>query len=156
MKLDQNIVSELSAIAWLSKCGQIAPPFSFSVTQVTNWKEARKSCKSGWLDATERAQGDLSEYLALKHPEAYQKYWNQFADECRPLVRATAGASVSSFAEESNLKLEDIVNWDILCAVMESSFASLKPPVFFSRLFEVYRAGHFPCGQKSDGSMVVF
>jgi len=158
MKLNETLLTELNTIPWLERCGLEPTSLPFKVKQVSSWREALELCGNEWGDETEEALEMLSEFMSSKHASAYQGVWNKRVRESRPSIEATAGAKAAEVAKKNGLseKLVDLVKWDVLGAVMESSYASFSPPVFFTKLIEVYKTGHFPCGRDDDGCLLIY
>jgi hypothetical protein len=54
---------------------------------------------------------------------------------------------------------ENMVQWDILGVCLESEFADLYPPGFFTSNAYWYTKGHFPCGWQGDfpqGKLMIY
>jgi hypothetical protein len=100
---------------------------------------------------TEEAQGGLTEYLASTCPAQFQS-WNSLVIDAKEIFNARVRPFVASFSTEHNLskQFENCVEWDVIGAVMETSYERFKPPVFFRRLLDVYDQGHFPCGWRGQ------
>lgn len=158
MKLDPVIMSELSQIGWLNSCGNEPPHLPFPARQVADWAAVKKAFGNGWLERTQEAQGNLTEYLSVRHPASYQGIWNKLVREARPTVEMAVGTRATVVGLESSLgdELRHAINWDVLNAVMEVSYRSFNPPSFFGRLLEIYRKGHLPCGIGDDGAILFY
>lgn len=159
IKIDTVTISELVSIPWFKNCGQTPTGLSMSVRQLNNWIEVRAAAADlNWINATEEAQGQLTEYLSCKYPNDYQGIWNRLVREVRSNVDSTVVAKADAVAAEYNLgqAFVDAVKWDVLNAVMEISYKSKHPPCFFDKLLEIYRAGHYPCGLEDDGTIVIY
>ena len=156
MKLDQQLLADLSRIPWFDKCGSLSGSFAFPVRQLSDWWEVKSAFSDDWINQTDEAQGQLTEYLSSRHARFYQGIWSKLVKEARPCVEATAGVRALAVSSVNGLgkPFVDSVKWDVLNAVMEISYKTQNPPVFFSRLFDVYRAGHFPCGMDKDGTIL--
>ena len=129
------------------------------IRQLNNWSEVRAAMADiNWINATEEAQGQLTEYLSRKYPSDYQGVWNKLVREVRSKVDSTVAAKAEAVAAEHDLgqAFGDAVKWDVLNAVMEISYKSKNPPHFFDKLLEVYRAGHYPCGMEINGTIVIY
>jgi hypothetical protein len=156
-------LKSLEGINWLANCGHPLPDFLLPCVAVSSWTEADRLCaEDAWENVGIAARGDLTEYLTKKCPAQYQGVWNQKVKELRPkmeevIVQKLRGAqSVHGFSDA----VIECVKWDVLHALMASSYVDFKPPLFYLRLFEIYEKGHFPCGllgdRLPDGSLQVF
>jgi hypothetical protein len=156
MTIDPQLLASLSFIPWFEQCGgSVGRPFTFRVRQLSDWSEVRAALSGDWGNQTEEAQGRLTEYLSDRFPQLYQGVWNRLVREVRPQVESTVGIRAKALSLVNGLgqPFVDAATWDVLAGVMEMSYRAQNPPVFFSRLFDVYRAGHFPCGMEEDGTM---
>jgi hypothetical protein len=57
------------------------------------------------------------------------------------------------------LSFQGVVKWDIIGLLMETEYADIVPPSFFSEQGFWYVEGHFPCGTEgdtADGRRIVY
>jgi hypothetical protein len=159
MNISPEAIDELNGIPWFSNCGKPNANLSSQHRQLSSWEEVRLACESPeWIEVTEEAQGALTEYLSEKYPADYQGVWNKLVRDARVQVDSTAGAKAAEVAIEQGLGngFVDAVKWDVLNGIMEVTYKSKNPPVFFENLLNVYRLGHYPCGLDADGRLVFF
>ena len=146
-------ISDLKDVAWLSNCGGPLPSFELPAIRAASWREADVSCSSKeWQRTTEEAAGDVTSHLTLKHPSRYQGVWNKLVRELRPKIEAAIVPTLLEVQAQEKFSDQVVacIKYDVLLAVMTSHYADCKPPIFFLKLFEVYRSGHFPCGWEGD------
>lgn len=159
IELDSSLIAELAAFPWFKNCGRPPDGVSFATRPLNGWNEVRRAAADpAWTDSVEEAQGQLTSYLSDRWPEDHQARWNVLVREARPSVAATAGAAAQALAERHDLgqPFIDTVDWDVLHGVMETTYSSRNPPMFFRRLMVAYRAGHVPCGLDDDGTVAVY
>ena len=158
MKISLKVINELKSVKWFSKCESPLEANIGQISQMNSWKEAEASCgDSSWINKTEDAQGQLTEYLSSKHPRDYQGVWNKLVQEATKHMNETVVPVIENFALEKGLGNDfvEAVKWDVLHAIMEESYASKNPPNFFRDLLEIYKSGHFPCGIDESGGVIV-
>lgn len=156
--LDKDLINELGQFPWFENCGKPISETSFSYRQLENWEEVKDACAAAnWLDATEEAQGELTEFLSSRHPSDYQGVWNRLAKEARGHVNTIVLPRAESVEASHNLgqSFIDAVKWEVLHGIMEISYSSKNPPGFFEKLMHVYRLGHYPCGLE-DETLIVY
>lgn len=72
MKLDPFLVDELYKIEWFKNCGKPIN-FTFPSKQLESWEGVNLACSDPrWIEVTEEAQGQLTEYLSSRCPQSYQ------------------------------------------------------------------------------------
>jgi hypothetical protein len=153
MELDKDIFTSLRAIHWFSKCAE-APDetLGFEAIWIPDWATATKSFTNPeWENTTLEARNALTTHFATKHAPAYQD-WNRLVRESKPKLEDTVFASARRFQEENGLNQTffNCVQWDVLGIVMEVTFKSCRPPLFFAKLLTIYSHGRFPCGWKGE------
>ena len=161
MEIDRQIVGNLETINWFSNCA-IMPDtdFGFVVEWIPDWSIAVKQLAThNWEDTTLQARNALTMHLSKKYQNEYQ-HWNKLTKQARDHIVKNIMPTVTEFQQE--LKLPSVfcdrVRWDLLATVMEASYKSCAPPVFFANLFKVYSVGRYPCGWKGEwpnGSLMV-
>jgi len=160
MQLDNNIFERLQAIRWFEKCGQ--PPIQnleFGITWIKDWQTATKYFSDPeWQNTTLEARNMLTVHLSKKHAKEYQD-WNKLVRDAKIKLQDIFTA-IEIFQQKQGLnkKFSDCARWDLLAAVMESTYKSCHPPVFFLKLLTIYENGHYPCGWQGEwpnGNLVV-
>lgn len=153
MKLDSKFYEDINSISWFVHCGSTETNHVHQRC-VQSREEALSLLYSPlWADVRTEAQGDLTGYLAKHHYTSYGGYWNNLAKESRArlekelmpkLLPALTAAGLPDITKDVML--------DINRAALEASYAHRFPksPRFFSRLLEVYKNGHLPCGWTED------
>ena len=162
VRLAEDAVEEVREVHWLSRGGQsFEVPVPFQVHQISDRSSVRRAySNSAWEEVTLEASNELSQYLHSHHRAEFAM-WNQVTRKARDFLekevdgRIREAGKVFGFGQP----FVDCVKWDILGALMERSYAACDPPLFFVHLFDVYSAGHFPCGWDGpwpSGSLLVF
>lgn len=149
MKLDTKFYDEIGTIPWFVNCGA-------SVGLPTHLLRAQSSEEAVsllgsplWADVRTEAQGDLTGYLAKHHYTSYGGYWNNLAKESRArLEKELMPKLIESLAAVGLPDITKDVMLDINRAALEATYAHRFPkiPKFFSRLLDIYKSGHLPCG----------
>ncbi len=161
--INNDFLNRVSSIDWFDNCGNpIKQEIKLNVTYVNNWDEAKKYyTEPVWEDTTLEASNSLSEFLNNKYKSDFAN-WNKMAKEGKAFLSSHVNHKIETFMEENNLgkTFVDCVQWDLLGAIMESSYSKCKNrPEFFLELFKVYESGNFPCGwigEWPNGKLVVF
>ena len=158
MNLDYKLIKELENFPWFQNCGnEIKGNLDFSVSKINNWDEFKIAFNDAdWINLTEDANGNLTEYLSYKCPNEYQGVWNKMIKEARLSVASFLEPKAIAFSESNNLgnAFVDGVKWEVLNGIMEHSYLAKNPPLFFRKLLEIYKLGHCPCGFKSQAYVV--
>ena len=159
----QSIVLEkLNQVDWLSQCGQPQPSYAVPCIAVKSWNDASRLCSdAAWESISEKASGELTEYLSSRFPIRYQGVWNKTVRELRPKIENAIMPKLMAIQREKGFA-EGVINcirWDVLYAVMTGVYLDCNPPEFYLQLFDIYESGHFPCGWSGvwpQGSLQVF
>jgi hypothetical protein len=163
MKLDQEAIRRLRALRLFENCGTpVGRDFAFPHALVFDWKRASELQDSDfWGELCIEAGGDLTGFLAKRAPQYFWE-WNKLAAAANALVKDVIGRRVEEVRREHGLGplFAQQVERDLGLALLEHSYAFVKPPVDFARrCFEVYEAGHLPCGWEGvwpAGQLVIF
>ncbi|ATP40187.1 hypothetical protein CSE16_09085 [Solibacillus sp. R5-41] len=163
MEIDQDILNRIKQINWLTNCGQtLQNEMQISYTKVYNWKEAMRNYQdSNWEKTTLEARNELTVFLHNKYRDQYSK-WNSIVKEARMFVEKEIIPKIENYREKNELDkvFIDCVEWDILNAIMESTYSKCNHrPVFFLELLKVYESGNFPCGWDGgwpEGNLIVY
>jgi hypothetical protein len=154
MQLDSEVFEQLRKISWFSKCAKASNiNFGFdNLEWAPNWSIATKYFTSTkWEDTTLQARNAITVHLSNRHQNDYQ-HWNKLTVQARDQIVKDIMPNILLFQQQSGLPPEfsKCVRWDLLAAVMESTYKRCNPPVFFSKLLTVYESGHFPCGWQGE------
>jgi len=154
MQLDSEIFQRLAKIRWFSKCGQKPEGnFGFDNLEIAaNWEVAKGYLTSlNWENATLEARNKITEKLSSKYQNEFQ-YWNKLTNEARDRLTKEIMPQIIAFQEHNVLpdRFNKCVRWDILAAVMETTYKRCLSPGFFSKLLAIYEDGHFPCGWRGE------
>lgn len=156
-----DLAPRLSKISWLSRCGEPLPDLglSMSLVRARDWAHAT-ACLSddAWGDIQLEAQNQLTEWL-FTHARTKYRGWNKLVDRHKEKVLKPLLKKLKKERRLGQVVL-DSISWDVLSALMESSYLpSRHPCFFFLELLEVYAAGHLPCGWEGEwpqGGLIVF
>ena len=155
IRLDLAFLEAVRGVRWFERCGhecRVAVPFE--IVRVADWDVAQATCANGcWENVQLEAQNALTVFLNNNYRARYQQ-WND-------IVVAAKSACLSSLTDvvwqpfcERNRLAETVVQsvqWDILGAIMEREYDDCPGrPTFALHLFNLYRAGHFPCGWRGE------
>jgi hypothetical protein len=151
-------LDRLEKAFWFSRVG-INEGSSAAV--VSSWPEAIEHCDSSeWEDLQGEELNQYRECIARRSKERLQ-LWNDTVDEVkkitRPLVARKIAAVVREHALPEIFKIQ--VNWDITGFCMESEYADVCKPGFFTGIGYWYVKGHFPCGWSGafpQGKLVIY
>ncbi len=150
------VLDRLLKIDFLSR---VVVPLDFrlepcTLVKVPSWREAVSLRGSDIAsDAFSEASGLLTRKLSAEFRKEYGK-WNDIARENRQLMEERLFARVDQrIGEISELEAIDAgpelvrasIRWDLLHFASEQAYSELVAPAFYSRILEIYEAGHFPC-----------
>jgi len=129
--------------------------------QVLDWQSAVDALTQGgkWDDVQMDERNELSLYLNNRCHSEFQK-WNFVISEAKVKYEA-AFEKLKTYLMKNNLSDAILAScqWDTVNAYAANYFLEWNPPRFYLHLFEIYRAGHFPCGWNGDwpkGKLIVF
>jgi hypothetical protein len=136
---------QLEKASWFSRVGLNE---GSAVVVVTCWPEAVEQCSSfEWEDLRLDALNQYRRCIAERSMERL-RLWNGAVDEVKkntvPLVDRKSAGVVREHALPEIFKIR--VRNDITGACMESEYADVCPPGFFTSIAHWYANGHFPCG----------
>ena len=145
----QELLDALGQADWFAAVGQPLPdPNRPEVIAISSWEEAVECCRSiSWENYTLEQQNLLTMHLHQHARERYQR-WNEIVIEMKAALEPIVVRQVRPVAEQLGLPEEVVhcVRWDVLGACMESEYADIRPPGFFTSLMDWYTGGRFPCG----------
>jgi hypothetical protein len=158
MNLNKDVLLRISNIDWFSNSGfEVKTNIKFPVKYVESWEEARESyLKPEWERITLEYQNDLISLLHRKYRPQYGN-WNSIIKEAKGFIEKEIVPKIEMIKEQNNLDqvFIDCVKWDIVNAIMESSFSIIENEVsFFKELLKVYESGNYPCGARMKGNGV--
>lgn len=150
MHLSSDFAARLENIPWFENCGAEAPlECGFETTPVEQWSAADSAFDDAWEALRNRKNGDLTAGLSVHNRDAYRE-WNRLIVECKQAIQNRLIYATQDFwtAEKLNPYFGQTTARDVSLAWMEASYLEAKCRVepFFLELFQVYEAGHFPCG----------
>ena len=96
MDLDMTVYPRVTAIRWLSTCGEpVRSDFGFRVIWIEDRITALQSMFSGrWTNAMTAGQGHLTGYLSKQDYDMYGTNWNKLAKESRELLEVAVGTQL--------------------------------------------------------------
>lgn len=159
--MNQDFLSRLERIPWLSRCGHPLPTFDFETRAVDSWTSAEQSyTHPDWETVTGDAQGDIMARLHQIAPSETTR-WNALAHQYRERIHTSVIPWIERTRQRQSLSsvLLDCVAWDVLHAGMETEFSRHGVGDFYRRLLKVYESGHLPVGlegQRLQGRLRVY
>lgn len=153
--MDETFAQKLISMNWFQSCGTVpALVLPFNALPVSSWSEAIEHCSDySWGNIELSARNELTIFLSSHFPDEDQN-WNVITETAKERVITPLTDQVwRPFANHHGLgdAFVDCVSWDVLAAVMEQEYrACTGRPDWFLQLFQVYRAGHFPCGWSGE------
>jgi hypothetical protein len=150
MEANPEFFLRLLAVNWFAQCGVESPDdFPFGVQRLKSVVDAIASAESNlWADVKTEAQGDLTEYLAKNHYDAYGD-WNRLGDAIEERIQSEVMPTVNEALEKMGAQvLSEAVLLDLTRIALWSAYNKRfrRVPDFFQRLLMVYERGHLPCG----------
>ncbi len=129
---------------------------------LSSWSEAIESCSSPeWEDLCLEAVNQYCQRIFERSPTEFRK-WNQRVEEVKPHCQALVRRKTRDVIEKNLLPkvFIDTVDWDILHVLMESEYANVFPPGYYTSQAYWYVKGHFPCGWRgpfpNGGRLVIY
>ena len=145
----RELLAALEGSDWFSTVGQPVPePLLNKVVIVSSWAEAVECCASiSWENFTLEQRNLLTSYLHDHAQERYQS-WNQIVDDAKAALIPMVDRKMEPVIRQHALPevVGHCVCWDVLGACMESEYADICSPGFFTVLMGWYMKGRFPCG----------
>lgn len=138
----------LSNVDWFANVIRpVGVPLSLTIEPVADWQSAialrgKPDSENAFLEA----RGRLTVALSANHRDSYRK-WNDIVRIARESID-DAIIPIVSAALPSRDDAEFVlscVQWDAMNYVMEHVYRDLITPTFYTMLYDVYAAGHFPC-----------
>ena len=162
---ESDVAARIKAIPWFTRCGE---PFSGDLTmpveQVKSWAAATKACKSSaWEEALLEGRNVLyANVERTPNPPAVADVNKIVKDHKRGVIRPLVERSLKRIMATHGVPETFLsrIEWTLLMALMENSFARRDHGSFFFReLLTVYEGGHLPCGWRGTwpkGALIVY
>ena len=148
MNPPEPALERLTDVDWFANVTHpITVSIPLAIEPVPDWPSAialRDEIDSG--NAFLEARGRLTVALSAHHRNSYRQ-WNNFAGLARDTIEDQIIPNVTARlpAMENFDFVLDCVRWDVCHYVMEHVYGDLIRPSFYTLLYDVYAAGHFPC-----------
>lgn len=166
----EETVNRLAQIDYFANVGS---PVRYTIdscdlTYVQSWREAvRLRGGDSASNAFCEGSGLLTRKLSAEFRKEYRQ-WNVIVRENRDLFDRELFPMFDDKVDAIS-ELNDVDNgsqliklsfrWDAIHFAAEQAYARFVSPAFYSRIFDIYRAGHFPCNwneQWPDGVFWIF
>lgn len=148
----------LSEIPWLSNTGKTTPislPLPYRFPDTANEAHALIAAPD-WENWTMERRNDLTAFLSDHFP-ARDAEWSAIARMARRIVDEEVAPASARALTDLPPAATAALTWDVANALMEAAYRDCRPPLFFTHLGEVYRAGHLPVGWDNErGALVIF
>jgi hypothetical protein len=150
MNVDPKLLESLNGIPWLQSCGADSVlSVEKYLRQVSSWAEADAVYDETWETIISHQKNAITTTLSRHYKADYQQ-WNQVMGQIRPEVQQRIGPWLQEAVGRAGIDVFyiSVINADIDLYVMEMTYAQhgCVIPMFFRNLFNIYSAGHFPCG----------
>jgi len=152
------LLEALQKAHWLSRAGI---PDALDVIVLASWQEALAfRALPAWEDLRLEIANQLRERIEERSRERLLK-WNEIVISLKKTVIPLLSAKISPAVRQHGLPkaFEGSVQWDILHACMETEYADVCAPGFYTNLASWYIKGHFPCGWQGafpQGMLIVY
>jgi hypothetical protein len=147
IKLDVNIVEAIHGIDYFSKMGQPTSTIEgFRCEFVPSAQDVQKSLDGmRWENFRLDRNGDITVFLSLHR---LNKDWNLYAKAARAEIApyVTSKAGQLSLEDGFAKAVGDNAVYDALSIVMSMVYQKEIRSEFYERMFQIYKAGHLPCG----------
>lgn len=139
------ILGQLENASWFSRVG--INEGSVAVF-VTSWPEAIERCDAFELDDLQTESMNQFRERIARHSSQRLRLWNETVREVKKITGPLVTSKIAALVQENDLPeiFSVQVNHDIMGLCMESEYADLCPPGFFTSISQWYIDGHFPCG----------
>jgi hypothetical protein len=140
------LLDRLVGVDLLSQTGSFHG--SDAARRVGTWAEALRTSETDqWKNLRIEFANRLSVSVRSVSVDLYQS-WNNVAKPLRVRLRELIDRQVSEWLRQRQLPKEVLfhLQWDLLHAAMEAHYSFVIPPGMFSKMFELYLEGFFPCG----------
>ncbi len=140
----------------------VGEPYSQEFLVVTSWLDAAECCdelefENYLLDISNA----LSEQVARVAPERFDSSWNEVVDEIRPQLesKVTRAMQLLHVPADCVKPVRNTTRWCLLKYCMECEYRDVVQIDHYHKIWEIFKAGHFPCGverQKGKDTLMVF
>lgn len=147
----RDMPARLRNLGWFRGCGKpLALELSMPIRPVANWDQATASCLGDeWSNIQDRASEQLFQWLREHAVAAFRTWSDTVEQHNKQTIVPIVVPPVESYVSDNKLdpELVHCVRRDIRQALLENTFIPTgHRSYFFLELFEIYEAGHFPCG----------
>jgi hypothetical protein len=139
----------LEAAVWFSRVGV---KDAETAIVLSSWQEAIEHSESyEWECLRNEALNQYCERIAQRSRERW-RLWNEVVVEVNKFAEPLVERKIAAVVREHNLPriFEAQVQFDTIGICVESEYADVCPPSFFTANAYWYVNGHFPCGWKGD------
>lgn len=151
----EPVVTLMKDVQWFVNVGSpLTVHAEVQIEAVNSWERAlrirgRNAASNAFLEGVNYLTKETGLYFRQEN-----RLWNTFADEGREALETeifpTVDAAIDGNAEITNTSvgadfLKGSIRWDLIHIILEHVYSDLVPPRFYALVFDVYRAGHFPC-----------
>lgn len=148
----------LSEMPWLSNTGRKTPislPLPYRFPDTANEAHALIAAPD-WENWTLERRNELTAFLSDRFP-ARDAEWSAIACMARRIVDEEIAPASARALTDLPPAATAALTWDVANALMEAAYRDCRPPLFFTHLVEVYRAGHLPVGWDTErGALVIY
>ena len=148
MNPPEPALERLASVDWFANLTRpISVSLPLAIQSVSDWPSAIElRGKFDSENAFLEARGRLTVALSANHRDSYRK-WNDFVRSARETIDDAIIPTVSAAlpSQDDAEFILSCVQWDAMNYVMEHVYSDLIPPAFYTLLYDVYAAGHFPC-----------
>jgi hypothetical protein len=139
----------LEAADWFSRVGV---KDAETAIDLSSWSEAIEHSDSYEWECLRNEV--MNQYRALLMQRSMERWrlWNDVVVGAKELTKPLVERKIAAVVREHNLPgiFEARVGADILRLCIESEYADVCPPGFFTAHAHWYLNGHFPCGWKGE------
>lgn len=151
-------LEQLEKVEWFSKVGvhDLEKPIILS-----SWEEAIEDCSSiEWENLCLEAYNQIRMRLLERSKERFVQ-WNHVVNELKVVTVPFVKRKIESVVVQNRLPqvFENVVQGDIIGVCLESEYADVYPPGFYTSQAFWYVKGHFPCGYQGEfpnGKRIVY
>jgi hypothetical protein len=143
------ILEALEAADWFSRVGV---KDTENAIVLSSWSEAIEHRQFYEWECLYNEAMNQIRALVIRHSMERFRRWNEVVYEVKKLTGPLVERKIAAFAREHNLPeiFEAYVGGDISSVGVESEYADICPPGFFTANAQWYIKGHFPCGWKGE------
>ncbi|MEK8215211.1 hypothetical protein [Paenibacillus sp. FSL L8-0463] len=152
----------VAKVRWFENCGKEIrePYFEGNIIIVDSWTKAQKGINGKWDNLKLEIRNNLTGTLHERWRNEYRE-WNTITLEAKAVLQKGVLNELKSYVSANNINYSvyESVEWDLLCVLMEYAYSDLVAPGFYFKMFDVYEAGHLPCGWKGkwpEGNVLIF